>query len=221
MYSTHRRCTSVATATIAATLLALALLPAHAQRTPPAAAQAQLVPARQAEDPRYAPDRKTAASRQALARDHRQAALGYRRRDDLCERRQRRRRRGGDARRGLHDVGHASCGGETQALIYNPHTKKVIGINALGVAPTGATAAVSTRRKGYKFRRNTARSRRSRRARGRAADDAGRVRQAVARGGAGAGDPDGRRLRDRGAAHNTIERNKSGSSSGNTRRRSC
>jgi gamma-glutamyltranspeptidase/glutathione hydrolase len=30
-------------------------------------------------------------------------------------------------------------GGETQALIYNPHTGKVIGINALGVAPTGAT----------------------------------------------------------------------------------
>jgi gamma-glutamyltranspeptidase/glutathione hydrolase len=34
-----------------------------------------------------------------------------------------------------------SWGGETQALIYNPHTQKVIGINALGVAPTGATAA--------------------------------------------------------------------------------
>jgi gamma-glutamyltranspeptidase / glutathione hydrolase len=33
-----------------------------------------------------------------------------------------------------------SWGGETQALIYNPHTGKVIGINALGVAPTGATA---------------------------------------------------------------------------------
>jgi gamma-glutamyltranspeptidase / glutathione hydrolase len=33
-----------------------------------------------------------------------------------------------------------SWGGETQALIYNPQTKKVIGINALGVAPTGATA---------------------------------------------------------------------------------
>jgi gamma-glutamyltranspeptidase/glutathione hydrolase len=32
-----------------------------------------------------------------------------------------------------------SWGGETQALIYNPHTAKVIGINALGVAPTGAT----------------------------------------------------------------------------------
>ena len=33
-----------------------------------------------------------------------------------------------------------SWGGETQALIYNPITRKVIGINALGVAPTGATA---------------------------------------------------------------------------------
>src|SRR5829696_8611789 len=32
-------------------------------------------------------------------------------------------------------------GGETQALIYDPRTKKVIGINALGVAPTGATPA--------------------------------------------------------------------------------
>jgi len=31
-------------------------------------------------------------------------------------------------------------GGETQALIYNPHTREVKGINALGVAPTGATA---------------------------------------------------------------------------------
>lgn len=33
-----------------------------------------------------------------------------------------------------------SWGGETQALIYDPKTGKVIGINALGVAPTGATA---------------------------------------------------------------------------------
>ena len=32
-----------------------------------------------------------------------------------------------------------SWGGETQALIYNPRTKKVIAINALGIAPTGAT----------------------------------------------------------------------------------
>jgi gamma-glutamyltranspeptidase/glutathione hydrolase len=32
-------------------------------------------------------------------------------------------------------------GGETQALIYHPKQKKVIGINALGVAPSGATVA--------------------------------------------------------------------------------
>jgi len=32
-----------------------------------------------------------------------------------------------------------SWGGETQALIYNPNTGKVIGINGLGVAPAGAT----------------------------------------------------------------------------------
>jgi gamma-glutamyltranspeptidase/glutathione hydrolase len=34
-----------------------------------------------------------------------------------------------------------SWGGETQALIYNPRTRQVVGINALGVAPTGATPA--------------------------------------------------------------------------------
>ena len=32
-----------------------------------------------------------------------------------------------------------SWGGETQALIYDPHAKKVVAINGLGVAPTGAT----------------------------------------------------------------------------------
>jgi len=32
-----------------------------------------------------------------------------------------------------------SWGGETQALIYHPGEKRVIGLNALGVAPTGAT----------------------------------------------------------------------------------
>ncbi len=37
----------------------------------------------------------------------------------------------------MYDV--LSWGGETQALIYNPNTGKVIGINALGAAPTGAT----------------------------------------------------------------------------------
>ncbi len=43
-----------------------------------------------------------------------------------------------------------SWGGETQALIYNPKTKKVIAINALGVAPTGATAEFF-KSKGYNF----------------------------------------------------------------------
>lgn len=43
-----------------------------------------------------------------------------------------------------------SWGGETQALIYNPKTKKVIAINALGVAPTGATAEFFTG-KGMKY----------------------------------------------------------------------
>ena len=43
-----------------------------------------------------------------------------------------------------------SWGGETQALIYNPKTKKVIAINAMGVAPTGATAEFF-KSKGYNF----------------------------------------------------------------------
>jgi len=41
-------------------------------------------------------------------------------------------------------------GGETQALIYNPKTKKVIAINALGMAPTGATPEFY-KGKGYKY----------------------------------------------------------------------
>lgn len=43
-----------------------------------------------------------------------------------------------------------SWGGETQALIYNPKTKKVIAINAMGVAPTGATVDFF-KSKGYAF----------------------------------------------------------------------
>jgi gamma-glutamyltranspeptidase/glutathione hydrolase len=43
-----------------------------------------------------------------------------------------------------------SWGGETQALIYHPVQKKVIAINALGVAPTGATAEFF-KSKGYAF----------------------------------------------------------------------
>ena len=48
----------------------------------------------------------------------------------------------------MYDV--LSWGGETQALIYNPETGKVVGLNALGVAPTGATAEFF-RRKGMRY----------------------------------------------------------------------
>ena len=43
-----------------------------------------------------------------------------------------------------------SWGGETQALIYHPGQKKVIAINALGYAPSGATAAYYNA-KGHKY----------------------------------------------------------------------
>ncbi|WP_158827651.1 gamma-glutamyltransferase family protein [Mucilaginibacter lacusdianchii] len=43
-----------------------------------------------------------------------------------------------------------SWGGETQALIYDPKTKKVIAINAMGFAPTGATVQYF-KNKGYNF----------------------------------------------------------------------
>ena len=43
-----------------------------------------------------------------------------------------------------------SWGGETQALVYDPRTKKVIAINGLGVAPSGATPEFY-RSKGYAF----------------------------------------------------------------------
>jgi len=43
-----------------------------------------------------------------------------------------------------------SWGGETQALVYNPNTGEVIGVNALGVAPSGATAE-RFRRQGLEY----------------------------------------------------------------------
>ncbi|HEY5559437.1 MAG TPA: gamma-glutamyltransferase family protein [Steroidobacteraceae bacterium] len=43
-----------------------------------------------------------------------------------------------------------SWGGETQALIYNPGTGRIIAINGLGVAPTGATVDFY-RRKGLQY----------------------------------------------------------------------
>ncbi len=48
----------------------------------------------------------------------------------------------------MYDV--LSWGGETQALIFNPGTGKVVGLNALGVAPTGATAEFY-KSKGYEY----------------------------------------------------------------------
>ena len=41
-------------------------------------------------------------------------------------------------------------GGETQAIIWNPETRQVIGVNALGVAPTGATVDYY-RSRGYNY----------------------------------------------------------------------
>ena len=43
-----------------------------------------------------------------------------------------------------------SWGGETQALLYHPKLKKVIAINAMGVAPSGATVSFF-KEKGYAF----------------------------------------------------------------------
>jgi len=43
-----------------------------------------------------------------------------------------------------------SWGGETQALIYDPRTKKVVAINGLGIAPTGATPDFY-RKKGFEY----------------------------------------------------------------------
>jgi len=40
-----------------------------------------------------------------------------------------------------------SWGGETQALIFNPKTQKIVAVNALGVAPTGATPGFYRSRK--------------------------------------------------------------------------
>jgi gamma-glutamyltranspeptidase/glutathione hydrolase len=48
----------------------------------------------------------------------------------------------------MWDVLH--WGGETQALIYDPRTKKVLAINGLGIAPTGATPEFY-RQKGYQY----------------------------------------------------------------------
>ena len=48
----------------------------------------------------------------------------------------------------MWDVLH--WGGETQALIYDPRTKKVVAINGLGIAPTGATPEFY-RKQGFEY----------------------------------------------------------------------
>jgi gamma-glutamyltranspeptidase / glutathione hydrolase len=48
----------------------------------------------------------------------------------------------------MYDV--LSWGGETQALIFDPRTNKVVALNALGVAPSGATPEFY-KSKGYEF----------------------------------------------------------------------
>ncbi len=101
-------------------------------------------------------------------------------------------------------------GGETQALIYNPHTGEVKGINALGVAPTGATAEFF-KEQGMSL---SARVRPTRRGHAgdtrRAHGHAGRVRPSESRPGLVAGDGDGRGLSHRkipGRQYGTPSRN--------------
>ena len=80
-----------------------------------------------------------------------------------------------------------SWGGETQALIYDPRTRKVVAINGLGVAPTGATPGVLPQ-PGAQIPTGIRSARRSHAGNaGRAVADARRVRNAVARRRAGTG----------------------------------
>ena len=136
--------------TAAAVVLAVALFPAQAQSSPQQPGSSPLVQARQAEDPRYSQTEKPplhASHWLAITGKPLSATAGAL---IFAE--------GGnavDAAAAMLAAGCTmwdtlSCGGETQALIYNPHTKKVIGLDALGVAPTGATAAFYHAR-GYRF----------------------------------------------------------------------
>ena len=91
-------------------------------------------------------------------------------------------------------------GGETQALVFDPRAKKVIGLNALGVAPTGATPEFY-RARGLRYPPPNGAPRRRHPGHAGRPDHAARgVGPAQPRRRAGAGDPDGRRLPDRGAA---------------------
>lgn len=136
--------------TAAAIMFAIALIPVQAHSSPQQPQSSQLVQARQAEDPRYSQTEKPPLHAKhwlAITGKPLSATAGAL---IFAE--------GGnavDAAAAMLAAGCTmwdtlSCGGETQALIYNPHTKKVIGLDALGVAPTGATAAYY-HSKGYRF----------------------------------------------------------------------
>ena len=149
MYSTQTRCMAFAAAGIVAALCAPGFPAVHAQVAPDST-RAQPMEARQAEDPRRAQTQKPplhATHWLAITGKPLSATAGA-----LIF------AQGGnavDAAAAMLAAGCTmwdtlSCGGETQALIYNPHTKKVIGIDALGVAPTGATADYY-HAQGYRF----------------------------------------------------------------------
>lgn len=136
--------------TAAAVALAAVLFPVQVQSSPQQPQAAQLVQARQAEDPRYSQTEKPPLhARHWLAITGKPlsataGALIFAEGGNAV-----------DAAAAMLAAGCTmwdtlSCGGETQALIYNPHTKKVIGLDALGVAPTGATATYY-HAKGYRF----------------------------------------------------------------------
>ncbi len=149
MNSTHTRWMALAAAGVAAALLVLSLPAVHAQ-VAANSTQARPMDARQAEDPRRAQTEKPplhATHWLAITGKPLSATAGA-----LIF------AQGGnavDAAAAMLAAGCTmwdtlSCGGETQALIYNPHTKKVIGIDALGVAPSGATADFY-HAQGYRF----------------------------------------------------------------------
>ena len=150
MYFGQGRLVGRQAAGFALLLLAIPLFPPGVQASPQHSAHAELVPARQAEDPRYSQTEKPplhATHWLAITGKPLSATAGAL---IFAE--------GGnavDAAAAMLAAGCTmwdtlSCGGETQALIYNPHTKQVIGLDALGVAPTGATADYY-HSKGYRF----------------------------------------------------------------------
>ena len=138
--------------------------------------------------------RQAGAARPALGGGHRQAARRDRRRDDFPEGRQRGGRRVRDARRGLHDVGHArlgrrDAGADLQPAHEEGHRDQRPRRRAdrrharvLPVEGDGVPAGVRPARRGHAGHAR------------RPACHARRVRQAQPEGGARTGDPDGRRL---------------------------